>query len=419
MKKIAVITAFILFSVFALAQNTIQDCIRDARNNYPEIAKFQLIEKSKEYNLYNASRNWIPQITLGAQATYQNEAMSFPQGLIPGVNLSGLALDQYQLTVDVSQVIWDGGASAAARKSAEAEANRETIETELHFHELEQRVIEIYFGILMLQESYESIKAQDAILEANMKRLESLYRNGVVQKSDLDEVKVARLTLGQTLDQNRASYDCYKLLLEKLTGREVGTLEKPAEQILLTRENFSPELLLIDTGLDAVDAKMKLLTASLAPKFALFAQGLYGNPGYDAFKAMSTRAWSLNGLVGVRMVWDIGSAFSFNKDRKELRNAGAKLALDKEIYLFNSNLVTDTQDSEIIRLRKLVASDNEIAEIRTDIRRMAERQLEEGEVDTTDLLQKISEETIAVNNCKLHELELLQKEYELKHTLNQ
>jgi len=419
MKKTVAVVVFTLLCVFATAQTTIQDCIRDARNNYPEIAKFQLIENSKEYNLFNASRNWIPQITFGAQATYQSEALSFPKGLIPGLDISGLALDQYQMTVDVSQVIWDGGASAASKHTAEAEANRETAETELHFHALEERVIEIYFGILMLQESYESILAQDAILEANLKRLESLYNNGVVQKSDLNEVKVARLTLGQTLDQNRASYNSYKQLLEKLTGKEIGTLEKPVEQQILSRENFSPELTLIDAGLAAIDAKKKLLTTSLAPKFALVAQGLYGNPGYDAFKAMGTKDWSLNGLVGIRMMWDIGSAFSFRKDRNELKNAGAKLALDKEIFLFNSNLETDSQDSEILRLRKTIAGDNEIAELRTDIRRMAERQLEEGEVDTADLLQKISEETIAVNNCKLHELELLKKEYELKHTLNQ
>lgn len=418
MRKTAAVVAFILISLLAAAQTTIQDCIRDARNNYPEIAKFQLINRSKEYNLFNASRNWIPQVTIGAQATYQSEALSFPSGLVPGLELSGLALDQYKLTVDVSQVIWDGGASAAAKKSAEAEANRETAETEIHFHALEERVIEIYFGILMLQESYESILAQDAILEANLKRLESLYRNGVVQESDLNEIKVARLTLGQTLDQNRASYDCYKKLLEKLTGKEIGTLEMPVEQHIISRENFSPELALIDAGLASIDAKKKLLSANLAPKFALVAQGLYGNPGYDVFKAMGTRSWNLNGLVGIRMVWDIGSAFSFKKDRNELNNAGAKLALDREIFLFNSNLKTDSQDSEILRLRKLIAGDNEIANLRKDIRRTAERQIEEGEVDTADLLKKISEETIAVNNCKLHELELLKREYELKHTLN-
>ena len=48
----------------------------------------------------------------------------------------------------------------------------------------------------------------------------------------------------------------------------------------------------------------------------------------------------------------------------------------------------------------------------------AESQLENGVINTTDLLRKITDETSATLNRSTHEIELLQALYQLKHVLN-
>lgn len=79
-----------------------------------------------------------------------------------------------------------------------------------------------------------------------------------------------------------------------------------------------------------------------------------------------------------------------------------------------------TQDNgEIIRLQNAVTDDNRIVKLRQSVRMAAESRLENGVIDATDLLRKITDETSAALNRSTHEIELLQAIYRLKHTLNQ
>ncbi|MBO7164652.1 MAG: TolC family protein, partial [Muribaculaceae bacterium] len=84
-----------------------------------------------------------------------------------------------------------------------------------------------------------------------------------------------------------------------------------------------------------------------------------------------------------------------------------------------SDLQTSHEDSEITRPRKVIDNDDRIVELRHRDRIAAESQLTNGVIDTTELLKKISDETIAKFNKSSHEIELLQATYRLKNILNQ
>ena len=66
-----------------------------------------------------------------------------------------------------------------------------------------------------------------------------------------------------------------------------------------------------------------------------------------------------------------------------------------------------------------INEDTRIVELRRSVRMAAESKLENGVIDATDLLRKITDETSAMLNRSTHEIELLQATYRLKHTLNQ
>lgn len=407
------------------AQITLDECQQKAMEHYPEVAQYDLIAQSEEYSIATAQRSWIPQITLSGQATWQNAVAEFPEKFtdmitaMGGEAMPGMAKDQYRVALDVNQVIWDGGVSRHNKELARAQATEKRLTSDTDIYALQERVNSLFFGILLLDENYRTAESSREILEANRSMLESMYNNGAALRSDIDMVQVEIITLEQGMEQNRASREYFCKMLELFIGQEVDSLVKPVEIITPMTGNNRPELSLMDAKIATLDAQEGLLRTTLTPKLSVFAQGFYGNPGLDMFKAMQSRDWTWNAVLGMRMQWNVSALFTYNQDRKKLENGRSMLAVQKQVFEFNSNLQTEQQNGEIGRMRKSLDSDRQIVELRGNIRRTAQSQFEHGTLDTATLLRRIAEETTAMNNMNIHEIELLKTEYELSHTVNQ
>jgi len=426
MRKILVMMAlWMAVSIPSGAQVTLEKCQSLAREHYPEVAQYDLISLSENYNISNAARSWIPQITLSGQATYQNAVATFPEQFssmiaLQGVELSGLAKDQYKIALDVNQTIWDGGASKANKAIAKAEAQEQRLTSDVNIYALNQRVNDLYFGMLLLDENYSTCESKREVLDRNYAKIESMCRNGLASKSDLNLIKVEQLQLEQVMDQNRASYDSYRRMLEALTGENLSgkKLVRPSEIGTLPVANNRPELKMIDAKMATLEAKDEALNVSLTPKLSAFVQSYYGNPGLDMFASMASRDWTWNAIVGFRVQWNLSSLFTYQGDKRRLDNSRRMLTVQKDIIEFNSNLQAMQENGDILRIRRAIENDQQIVDLRSDIRSAAESQLSNGVADTANLIRRISEETEAINTRNIHEIELLKMEYELKHTLN-
>ena len=110
MKKVAFIITLAFISTHApiYGQLSIEDCYKKAQANYPLVKQYGLIEQSREFNLSNANKGYLPQVSLSAKASYQSEVTKLPITL-PNVVIKGVNKDQYQSVVEVNQTIWDGG----------------------------------------------------------------------------------------------------------------------------------------------------------------------------------------------------------------------------------------------------------------------------------------------------------------------
>ena len=179
-----------------------------------------------------------------------------------------------------------------------------------------------------------------------------------------------------------------------------------------------PELALLEARAQRIDVRRKALNSALMPRFSAFAQGYFGYPGLDMFQSMMSTDGTLNALVGVRMSWNIGALYTRRNDLGKLRTARQQIGIQRDIFDFNTRLQTTREEGEIARLRKAVEADTRIVELRRAVRMAAESQLENGVINTTDLLRKITDETSATLNRSTHEIELLQALYQLKHVLN-
>ena len=417
---------FMVLTALTSQAQTLDECCKLARENYPEIRQYDLIAETEQYNISNAARAWIPQVVLSGQATYQSATPTYPEAFnamiaANGLDMSGIRKDQYKVAIDVSQNIWDGGQSKANREIAEAEAAVERSRVDVSLYDLQSRIQNLYFGILLLDERVAQTETLIEVLEANLNRMRTYYKNGVAMQSDVDAVEAELLTASQTLSQVEASRASYRRMLEVFIGQPLTdkTLTRPAMVDVASRTSARPELAMFEAQSDKLAAQRKAINASVMPRFSAFAQGYYGYPGLDMFKSMVSSEWTLNAIVGVRMSWNIGAFYTKKNNISKLDAAERQIAVQRDVFLFNTEMQTTQDDGEIARLRSAIEDDNRIVELRRSVRMAAESRLENGVIDATDLLRKIADETTATLNRSTHEIELLQATYRLKTTLNQ
>ena len=425
MKRTIFLSLMVLTALTSRAQ-TLEECCRLAREHYPEIRQYDLIAETEQYNISNAARAWIPQVVLSGQATYQSATPTYPEAFnqmiaANGLDMSGVRKDQYKVAIDVSQNIWDGGQSKANREIAKAEAAVECSRVDVSLYDLQSRIQNLYFGILLLDERVAQTETLIEVLDANLNRMCTYYKNGVAMQSDVDAVEAELLTARQTLSQVEASRASYRRMLEVFIGQLLTdkTLTRPAMVEVASRTSARPELTMFEAQSNILSAQRNAITASVMPRFSAFAQGYYGYPGLDMFKSMVSAEWTLNAIVGVRMSWNIGAFYTKKNNLNKLDVAERQISVQRDIFLFNTQMQTTQDDGEIARLRSALEDDNRIVELRRRVRMAAESQLKNGVIDATDLLRKISDETAAALARSTHEIELLQSIYRLKTTLNQ
>lgn len=406
---------------------TLDSCRIWAQRNYPAIRQYELISKSEKYNVSNAARSWIPQVAFSAQALYYSDQANMSEvwealGLTDmfktlGKDIPDLYLRKFQgkVQLDVQQTLWDGGMSVAGKRTAQADARQQKAQADVDFDQLESRVDNIYFGILLLDLQQEQLAQTDSLLQKNMERMRTLYNNDVILQSDLDAMEVEILTLGQKIDAVSYSRDAYRRMLCLITGRNLmeDTLQVPEEPAEYARGEQRAELRLMDAKIDYLMAQEKRIKSYSMPQFYAFAQGWYGYPKLNMFDSMQSSEWGLSAVVGVRMQWNIGAYYTQGNRLKTLRVNQEQVRVQKDIFEWNLQMQTAQEDAEITRLRRALEDDNRIVELRRSVRSAAEVKHDNGTITTTELLQKITDESMAVSAQSAHKIELLKTQYEL------
>ncbi len=407
------------------AQVTLEECITLAQDNYPLIKKYDLLNQTREVNLSDINKSWLPQINVYAQGTVQNETPSFPESLAgiisqSGTNVSGLNEWQYKIGADINQNVWDGGSSKVQREMERAEDMERQSALDVQLYAIRERVEELYFGVLLIEEQAEQTRNMLALLQSNLDKLRVMLKNGVAMQSDVDMMEAQYLSTVQQLTHAESTSKSYRKILEIFTGKSLAGQElmKPCAYIPQDMAPDRPELRHFEAQLLVNEAREASITASVMPKIGLFAQAYYGYPGFDYFESMMNRNASFNILAGVKVSWNIGAFYTEKNDRRKLRLSSENIAVERDAFLFNTSMKTRSQLDHIDELKAVMKENDRIVELRTNVRKAAESQLDNGVIDTTDLLTKLTDEKQARLTASYHEIQLIQSIYKLKYTLN-
>ena len=421
MKKLIFIALALSVTLVAHSQLTLQQCVDAARENYPLIARYGLLEKIEAVSLSDINKSWLPQIGAYAQGSVQNAVPEFPERLQQMVpDLQGLGKLQYKAGVELNQNIWDGGQSKSQRtiQRAQTEADRAALDVQLYA--VRERVEGLFFGTLLAEEQVKQLNLNIELLNANIRRMKSMLENGTAMRADVDMLEAQSLTTTQQRTQASAAATNCRRLLEIFTGLGIDnqTLVKPEDAMPETLTADRPELRMYDAKNQLFAAQEDDIKSSLMPRIGLFAQAFYGYPGFDNFKSMMDRAMTFNVLAGLKISWNIGGLYTKDNRRQRLRLASESVGNDREVFLFNNRLQSAGQSDKIDEIRRVMADDQRIIELRGNVRRAAESQLQNGVIDATALLTKITDENQARLTAAYHEIQLLQSIYQLKYTLN-
>ena len=408
---------------FCTAQ-TLEECQQAAERNYPLIKQYGLIEKTTELTVANIQKGWLPQVSASAQATYQSDVVAFPDQMQViyqqmGLDMKGLTKDQYRVGIDVSQTVYDGGAISSQKRIAREQGKVQTAQNEVNIYNVRKRVNEMYFALLMLDEQMKLNQDLQELLSGNERKLASMVKNGTAAESDWQNVKAERLNVVQQATDLEGHKQMIRRMLSMFCGIEVKQLSRPP----LTPpdsggENRRPELKALDAQIGLYNAQEKALDAALMPKLGVFAQGFYGYPGLNMFEDMMRHNWSLNGIVGARLTWNIGALYTRKNDKAKLQLQRDLTESNRDVFLFNNNLEQIQQNENISRYKKLMADDEEIISLRQAVRKAAESKLSHGIIDVNDLVREINAENAARVQQSMHEIEMLKEIYDNKFTTN-
>lgn len=410
---------------------TLDSCYVYARDNYPMIRQYDIIQKLGELSARDALSVYVPQITLGGEAAYYSDVVAFPDKIeelfsqFAGMDFEGLKNDQYKVLLDINQNIWDGGYSGAKKQAAIAEAQVSAMETATELYKLKSKVTEVYFGILTTDAMIEQNDIAAGILKDNEKILEACLENGVAMESDLNTIRAEILSNEQNRIRLVGARDTYIRLLSLITGRPMDSrTEFMIPEATVYRQEYGEnevkryELALFDAREAALDARRKMIDAAVIPSFSLFAQGYYGYPGMNMFDDMLDYKWGFNGVVGIRFRWNVSGLFTRKNHLGQLEQSRRSIELQRETFLFNNRLEQTGKSAEIEQMLAIMEQDECIIVLRSSVREASEAKLANGTITANDLVRDIAAESRARLDKSLHELEYLQKIYEMKYIVN-
>lgn len=416
MRKTILVLAFELLAMSAVAQSlTIENCRKMAHDNYPAIKQYGMIELVRDYTMDNASKGWLPQLSVSAGG------YAFTDILKGNEQMSKMGLDMKNYVASASvmihQNVYDGGQINANKKVAEAQTAVQKNQLDVTLYGINERVEQIFFGILMLDEQI----LQNGLLQNDLvtseKTVSSMMQNGLANQSDLDVIKVEQIKALQQKDALCSSRKSYVKMLGTFIGKELDentVLVKPNAVIPrnLWQPSARPEILFYSSQNDLIDAQRKQLDAKLRPTVSLFGAGLIHT---DVTSVMNS------GLLigGVSLSWNIGALYTRKNDIKKLEIQKSINDNMRDVFLFNNRLQNEEANGTIESLHRVIEQDEEIVKLRESIRDKSYKKIEAGTESVNDLVSYVNAVSMARVQKALHEVQLIKEEYRLRNINNE
>lgn len=409
MKPVHILSLFLLLiGAWASAQTTpltVEQCRQLALQNSPLQQKKLFAESISLLQIRNLRSSSLPRIQFGAQATWQSDVFGLPFKL-PGSEIPEVPKDQYKVTADIAQRIWDGGTDKPIRQQRELERELSAAQVEVDVFMLREIVTDLYFKALLLQESLAILDASTKDLETRLKQTEASVQEGVALKSSADQVRIQILKTTQQMDATKADYQALLEILAKWVGQNCvpvmpeSTPSGPSSGSAVRPEHtlFALQQRNLQIGKDAQGLRAQ-------PRLEAFVQGGLGRPNPFNFFETDFKPFV---LLGLRAAWTPVDWGNIRRD-KQVFDLQIK-QVDIQRQFFDQRLEANTLKDQLDEAKylALLTTDDAIISLQTDIIRRADAQVKNGVMTMTDYLAQLNLLTQAQLSRKTHVLQAWQ-----------
>ena len=396
---------FLIFIVqFSYSQQkiTLEDCYALANKNYPLAKQTELLQQKSNYEIEALHKGKLPKIDANAQATYQSDVTGLP---IAMPNVTPLNKDQYRATLDVNQLLYNGGMIDTNAKLKVAQTKTQQQQVEVNLYQIKTKINQLYFSILVLQERKAILISKQEQLHLKIKEVKSGVKFGALLPSSEKVLEAENLKIKQQLteiqfDKKRMTANLATLISAPLD--ENTTLEKPSISSDFTKDNSRPELKLFDLQNQQIEISKEVISKNNLPKVNAFGQAGYGNPGLN----MLDNSFQTFYMVGLKANWNV---FDWNKSKTEKQALSISkeiVTTEKETFLLNNNLQLQEMENEINKAEAIIATDAEIIALREVVVQSSDAQLRNGVITSSEYLVELTNLFEAKINQKVHEIQL-------------
>ncbi len=398
-------------------QFCLQECIALATENYPAIKKYNMVNLTGELAIRNINKSYLPQPSLSLKGSYQSDVTSIPV-LIPGMAVDPMSKDHYLAALNIEQTIWDGGVSSDLKREIQTKALYDRSEIDVEIYSLKERVQNLYFGVLLADSFLKEIYAADKEIERVKERVEAFIESGVANNSDLDAVLVEKISISQRRRELVSDRKSYITMLSEMTGVPMDeTVVLVAPQLNSFdryAENRRPELKLFSTAQEMTIFAKKSIDSRSKPKFGAFVQLGYGRPGLNMLKDEFAGFY----IAGVRMAWNIGSLYTSKNEKRMQDIKFGIIDTQRETFLYNIKLKSAGTFEKILKIKELLAGDEEMVTLRIRLAESALEKLEAGSISVTDYIKELNLLDYARCTRSRRKIELLLAINEMNYLLN-
>ncbi|WP_256962517.1 TolC family protein [Sphingobacterium cellulitidis] len=391
----------------------LEECYELARLNYPMIKQHSLIEKTKDFSMDNMEKAILPQMNIAGQATHQSDVTSLPISL-PNMEIPSISKNQYKVYAEISQSITGLLNLKDQKENLEASSAVETQKVEVEMYKLRERINNLFFSILMLDKQQDQIKISIADLQSGIDKLETAVKNGVALRSSASNLQAERLKAEQRIVEVQYNKKSFLNVLSILIGQK---LDDQVQLIVPKSPTYSdqinrPEQALFSLQRKALDVQNKLIDDKSLPQFSMFVQGGVGQPALNMLSNKSQGFY----IAGLRLAWNLNTFYTQRNEKSLVKTNQEMLDVQEETFLFNTKMNLSQQETEVLKIQELLKTDQQIIELREQVKNSTLNQLNYGTATSNDYLIAVNVVEQAKQSLAIHEVQLLMAQYNLLTT---
>jgi outer membrane protein TolC len=388
---------------------TLKECYERAYASTALAGEETLYSDIWELKDKNLSKSWLPTLDANGSFLYNSSVIDIGStlGSTPFADaIKPLPHEQYKITMDINQVIYDGGVIKNSKSLEKAELSINHKQTETDLYKLRSQINTYYFNLLLLDRQKELLNNYMGLIDKRIISLQSAVNNGIITKSDIDVMTSEKIKISQQISENEIQKSALLKILSSLTGSEIDAsveLILPVISGEMNKDLSRPELEMFDLRKEQLGAGLKVLESKRMPKAFGFATLGYGNPpGNNFFKDEFAPFY----ILGAGVKWNI---FDWNKTKNEKQVISLQQGIiekRKSDLADNFTRLLEAKNAEIEKMKSLIESDTVLMSIRKRITSSAESQYENGTITATELLNEMNSERQTMINYEIHKISL-------------